>query len=71
MPASLSTKNHDRFYPTKTVVQRHRVSQATEFYDTDIEDSDSDEESLRRSMQSVSALGFPSLPLEMKANITN
>ncbi|CAG8121147.1 unnamed protein product [Penicillium salamii] len=53
VPASLSTQNHERFYPAKTIVQRRRMSEATEFYDTEFEGSDSDEESLRQSMQSL------------------
>ncbi|KAJ5337796.1 hypothetical protein N7452_004524 [Penicillium brevicompactum] len=54
VPTSLSTQNHERFYPAKTIVkQRRRMSEATEFYDTEFEGSDSDEESLRQSMQSL------------------
>lgn len=51
-PSSLNVKNHERFYPHKTFVQR-RLSNSTDFDDTDIETSDSDEESLRQSLQSV------------------
>lgn len=48
-------KNHDRFYPAKTVVQRRVSFAGTDFDDTDFEASDSDEESLRQSMLSVSS----------------
>jgi len=58
VPTSLSTKNHERFYPSKTIVQKRRMSEATQFDDTDFEGSDSDEESLRQSMQSVSVSGL-------------
>ncbi|KAJ5676011.1 hypothetical protein N7462_008908 [Penicillium macrosclerotiorum] len=50
-PTSVSTKNHERFYPAKSVSNR-RLSDATDFFDTDFEASDSDEESLRQSLQS-------------------
>lgn len=54
VPASLNMDNHERFYPTKTFVHRRVSGTGTNFDDTDIEDSDSDEEFLRQSMQSVS-----------------
>lgn len=65
-PTSLSVKNHERFYPDKTFVQR-RLSNSTDFDDTDIETSDSDEESLRQSLQSISydsntSISTPELP---------
>ena len=56
MPASLNMKNHDRFYPAKTAFVNRRLSDATDFDDTDFEASDSDEESLRQSLQSVSSI---------------
>ncbi|KAJ5923415.1 hypothetical protein N7454_008660 [Penicillium verhagenii] len=52
-PTSISMENHKRFYPTKTFVHRRVSATGTDFDETDIEDSDSDEESLRRSMQSL------------------
>jgi hypothetical protein len=51
-PASVSTKNHEYFYPAKEVANR-RYSDTTDFDDTDFEASDSDEESLQQSLQSV------------------
>lgn len=54
VPASLSTKGHQRFYPHNTYANGPLSSAATEFSDTDFEASDSDEESLRQSLQSVS-----------------
>ncbi|KAJ5784523.1 uncharacterized protein N7503_009735 [Penicillium pulvis] len=53
VPASLNMDNHERFYPTKTFVHRRVSGTGTNFDDTDIEDSDSDEEFLRQSMQSL------------------
>ncbi|KAJ5094334.1 hypothetical protein N7456_010195 [Penicillium angulare] len=67
VPASLDMKNHERFYPAKTVARR-RVSMApTDFDDTDFEASDSDEESLRQSMLSLAhgsntTMSSPELP---------
>ncbi|KAJ5724733.1 hypothetical protein N7493_006461 [Penicillium malachiteum] len=53
-PASISMKNHERFRPVNTVVQRRVSFAGTDFDDdTDFEASDSDEESLRQSMLSV------------------
>lgn len=54
VPASLSTKGHQRFYPLNTRANRPLSSAATDFSDTDFEASDSDEESLRQSLNSVS-----------------
>lgn len=54
VPTSLSTKGHQRFYPRDTYANQPVSSAATEFSDTDFEASDSDEESLRQSIQSVS-----------------
>ncbi|KAJ5579720.1 uncharacterized protein N7459_005705 [Penicillium hispanicum] len=66
VPASLSMKNHERFYPAKTFVHR-RLSNGTDFADTDYEASDSDEESLQQSLQSLAydsntTLSSPELP---------
>ncbi|KAJ5090908.1 hypothetical protein N7532_009592, partial [Penicillium argentinense] len=65
-PTSLSVENHERFYPDKTFIQR-RFSNSTDFDDTDIETSDSDEESLRQSLQSFAydsntSISTPDLP---------
>ncbi|OQD70664.1 hypothetical protein PENDEC_c022G07151 [Penicillium decumbens] len=67
VPASLSTKGHQRFYPINTRANRPLSSAVTEFSDTDFEASDSDEESLRQSLNSLAydsntTLSTPELP---------
>ncbi|KAJ5633608.1 hypothetical protein N7528_001450 [Penicillium herquei] len=67
-PASISMKNHERFRPANTVVQRRVSFAGTDFDDdTDFEASDSDEESLRQSMlslahESTTTLSSPDMP---------
>lgn len=75
-PASVSTKNHEYFYPAK--IANRRMSDATDFDDTDFEASDSDEESLRQSLQSLAydsntTLSTPDLPTpdEARQNMIN
>lgn len=53
VPASLNMKNTERFYPPVAVAQRP-ASATTDFFDTEFEMSDSeDDESPRMSMDSV------------------
>ncbi|KAJ5811933.1 hypothetical protein N7474_008234 [Penicillium riverlandense] len=66
VPTSISMKNHERFYPARTIMRR-RLSDTTDFYDTDFETGDSDEESLQQSLQSLgydshTTLSTPDLP---------
>ncbi|RHZ70921.1 hypothetical protein CDV55_107991 [Aspergillus turcosus] len=66
VPASLSMKNTEQFLPAATFVHK-RISDTTNFDDTDFEFSDTEEESPRMSMGSFgydsnSSLSTPDLP---------
>lgn len=56
IPASLNVNNTKRFFPAIALEQKKRLSELTDFYDTEYEASDSDEESLRKSLDSVSKI---------------
>lgn len=53
VPASLNMKNTERRYPPRNVIVERPVSEATDFFDTEFEMSDSEDESPRMSMDSV------------------
>lgn len=55
VPASLNVKNTKKFFPAIALEQK-RISEATAFYDTEYEADESDEESLRKSLDSVSLI---------------